>query len=93
MVLRSQSSWFRWESSVRTYKSYDSFGFSAISAGRRYAEGGSFNFKGFSAYLLSSTEYDSKGMYLLHLSNIDDYAKLINTLYKSGGHSVRCIKD
>lgn len=93
MVLKSQSSWFRWESSVRTYKSYDSFGFSAISAGRRYAEDGGFDFKGSSAYLLSSTEYDSKSMYLLRLSNIDDDAELINTLYKSGGHSVRCIKD
>jgi uncharacterized protein (TIGR02145 family) len=93
MVLKSQYSWSHWESSSVNYKSYDSFGFSAISAGRRYSEYGGFDAKGSWAYILSSTEYDSKIMYLLTLSNIEDFADLIKTLYKSGGYSVRCVKN
>jgi uncharacterized protein (TIGR02145 family) len=69
----------------------DDYGFSALPAGYR-TNNGAYNLKGDHTYFWNSTEFNKFYVYYTGLYSSGDYAKWsVNT--KSGGYSVRCLKD
>lgn len=89
-VLKSQRSWLP-KFGMYHHENSDFVGFSAISSG--YYSNEIFDRKGFDAYFLSSTEYDNDKMYHMRLVHNSDYVALNANWDKSGGYSVRCVKD
>ena len=93
--LKSQSGWEAYPGITNE----DAFGFSALPAGRRDFNDGSFNGAGSRAYFWSSTPNDYvwsstvySYAYFLSLSLNDDQASL-GDLRKDYGYSVRCLMD
>ena len=69
----------------------DDYGFSALPAGYR-TNNGAYNLKGDHTYFWNSTEFNKFYVYYTGLYSSGDYAKWsVNT--KSGGYSVRCLRD
>ena len=93
--LKSSSGWNDVNSNhimYQTVKGYDSFGFSALPAGKWYEEGG-FGCEGYNAYFWSSTETDYSGVaYYMELDHDTEYAYL-GVQPTDFALSVRCHKD
>ena len=69
----------------------DDYGFSALPAGYR-TNNGAYNLKGDHTYFWNSTEFNKFYVYYTGLYSSGDYAKWsVDT--KSGGYSVRCLRD
>ena len=69
----------------------DAYGFSALPAGDRNADGGYGN-EGHYANIASSTELDSDNSYYMRVYSTLDYAR-INNYYKDYAFSVRCLQN
>ena len=85
-VLKSQTDW------ISSGGGTDDFGFAALPAGSRYANGSLFYHDGEFAAFWSSIEYDRGHAYRMYLNYDADKAG-IHDIDKSIGHSVRCVKD
>ena len=70
----------------------DAYGFSALPAGVKYYDAGSFNNKGISTVFWSSGESGSDGAFYLSLNNENEEVSLTGH-DKFNARSVRCIKD
>jgi uncharacterized protein (TIGR02145 family) len=68
-------------------------GFSALLAGIRYANDGSFGSVGSGAYSWSSTEFDATSAGYIYLNFNESYVTIGDNAYKEGGLSVRCLED
>ena len=84
-VLKSKSDWNGDGNGI------DVYGFTALPAGNRYANGSNYG-KGGNANFWSSTEINSNEAYYMNLGFINDSVSLKNN-YKERELSVRCIKD
>ena len=85
-VLKSRSGW-KSEGNGK-----DAYGFSALPAGYRNSNFGSFVLAGGSAFFWGATEYDSGSAYCMYL-HYDDYVYLGGDYFKDNGLSVRCLRD
>ena len=85
-VLKSQSGWYS------NGNGTDAFGFSALPAGNRYADG-QFNYGGRNVRFWCSTEYYTGDAYCMTLDYLNEKAANPGISYKGDGYSVRCIKD
>ena len=85
-VLKSQSGWYS------NGNGTDAFGFSALPAGNRYADG-QFNYGGRNVRFWCSTEYHTGDAYRMHLDYLNEKAANPGISSKGDGYSVRCIKD
>ena len=85
-VLKSQSGWYS------NGNGTDAFGFSALPAGNRYADG-QFNYGGRNVRFWCSTEYHTGDAYRMHLDYLNEKAANPGINSKNDGYSVRCIKD
>ncbi len=83
-VLKATSGW-------KYGKGTDNYGFSALPGSCRYSTG-AFYHTGYNSYLWSSTEFNSSNAYYRYISY--NNANMTRSGYnKSGGYSVRCIRD
>ena len=83
--LKSTSGWYS------SGNGTDAYAFSALPAGNRHYDG-DFDYKGFSAYFWSSSEFNSGNAYYMYLEcNYDD--AYLGGYGKRSGYSVRCLKD
>ena len=85
-VLKSQSGWYS------NGNGTDAFGFSALPAGNRFADG-QFNYGGRNVCFWCSTEYHTGDAYRMCLDYLNEKAANPGISYKGDGYSVRCIKD
>ncbi len=85
--LKSQTGWTAYDGITNE----DSFGFSALPAGGR-DDSGDYYYESYHAYFWSSTENGSSRAYDIYLYYDYDFAYL-DTIDKSYGFSVRCVKD
>ena len=85
-VLKSQSGWYS------NGNGTDAFGFSALPAGNRYADG-QFNYGGRNVRFWCSTEYHTGDAYRMHLDYLNEKAANPGISYKGDGYSIRCVKD
>lgn len=85
-VLKSQSGWYS------NGNGTDAFGFSALPAGNRFADG-QFNYGGRNVCFWCSTEYHTGDAYRMCLDYLNEKAGNPGNSYKGDGYSVRCVKD
>lgn len=85
-VLKSQSGWYS------NGNGTDAFGFSALPAGNRFADG-QFNYGGRNVCFWCSTEYHTGDAYRMCLDYLNEKAGNPGISYKGDGYSVRCVKD
>ena len=85
LYLKSKKDWFRSDNCCDTY------GFSALPAGRRDGSGG-FSYAFVDAYFWSASEYDCDYAYIMNLFYLYESA-YVNYSSKYNAFSVRCLKD